>query len=58
MKGAAPEVLGEPELTIVSYKRLGLKAVAASEVGLLARGRVTVGRDTEVPVSPGVAASD
>lgn len=52
VKGTAPEVLGEPQLTIVHHKRLKLKAAADSGVSLLAGGRGTVGRDTEAPVSP------
>lgn len=42
---------------LFGYKGLTLKAAADSGVSLLARGRVTVRRDTEAPMSPGVAAS-
>lgn len=51
---APPESHSSP---LFGYKGLTLKAAADSGVSLLARGRVTVRRDTEAPMSPGVAAS-
>lgn len=57
-QGPASEVPPESHSSpLFGYKGLTLKAAADSGVSLLARGRVTVRRDTEAPMSPGVAAS-